>query len=138
MNSKEFSKVMRRLGKIPEIANRKIAADLNAEIQRNFDAGKDANRKPFKRLSKSYLKRRRFPSKPILTQTEAGRKSVRVTAYGGKLTARIGVNYMVMHQLGGDVLPRRAPLPMNKTPKAWNEIMMFRYEEAARKITRNA
>lgn len=134
MNAKEFSKVMRRLAKIGPGATRLIAKDLNAEIQRNFDAGLDANRKPFKRLSKAYAARRRFKDKPILTQTGAGRATVKVTAYGGGLQATIGEDYMVIHQKGGPVMPRRAPLPMGKLPDAWREIALFRYEEAARKV----
>jgi Phage virion morphogenesis family len=135
VNAKAFSRAMRQLGKIPEIANRQIAKDLNDEIQKNFISGRDWNRKPFKPLTKAYAKRRRFPNAPIMTQTEHGRNSVRVTAYGKSLRATIGVDYMVMHQKGirGKV---RASIPTNKIPAAWNEIMLHRYEQVAKKVLR--
>lgn len=138
MNAREFSKAMRQLAKMPELATRQIAKDINKEIQQNFIAGRDAYRKPFAKLSEAYLKRRRFKSAPILTQTERGRDSVVVTAYGKSLRAKIGVPYMVAHQLGIAPLPRRSPLPTSKIPDAWNEIFFFRYEEAAKRIIRNA
>ncbi len=132
VNAKQFSAAMRRVAKVPELASRQIAKDINAEIQRNFSAGLDAYRKPFKKLSKAYAARRRFKGAPILTQTERGRNSVRVTAYGKELRAVIGVDYMVIHQKGGPVMPQRSSLPRGKIPPAWNEIFLHRYEEATR------
>lgn len=123
---------MRKLAEAPAGVNRLIAKDIKAEIERNFSAGLDVNRKPFKALSPRYAKRRRYPGKPILTQTEALRNSVKVTAYKGIRITVDDIHGALNHNFGGTV-PRRQFLPTDRLPEAWREIILFRYEEATRR-----
>jgi phage gpG-like protein len=134
LNAAQFSKAMRTLAKAPPGVNRQITKDIKAEIERNFSAGLDVNRKPFKALSPKYAKRRRYPGKPILTQTEALRNSVKVTAYNG-IRITVDTPYALAHQFGYPPrnLPQRQFLPIDRIPDAWREIIIFRYEEATRK-----
>jgi phage gpG-like protein len=134
VNATQFSRVMRHLANAPSGVNRLIAKDIKAEIERNFSAGLDYDRRPFKALSKSYERRRKYPGKPILTQEETLRNSIRVTAYNG-IRITVGTPYALAHNFGypPNNLPRRQFIPTTRLPTAWKEIILFRYEEATEK-----
>ena len=135
-NARHYSDVMKKLGATKIVACRAAARDISKEIQRNFDAGVNENRVKWKKLSAYTNLHRRWPSKPILTQTEKGRRSIKVSPLaGGGMSINIGVQYMVYHQRGAPPrLPKRSFVPERVMPKSWNEILFYHYEKTAKAI----
>lgn len=127
---------MRSLSKVPAQLARPIADDLNKEIQRGFDRGTDPYGKKWDGLKASTLARGRF--NPPLTDTRAGRESVKIKPTGGAgLKMVIGKKYMVYH-----TQPKRSPrrhyvqrnfVPRDRLPDTWGAIVLAHYEAAVKK-----
>jgi hypothetical protein len=101
INAKKFSRVMRELGRAQSQVAAVVARDIHREIQANFDRGTDYNRKPWLELSEDYMEAT-GRHHPPLTDTGAGRRSIRVMPNGGAgLRIVVGVKYMIYHQFGG-------------------------------------
>lgn len=122
------------MARVPSQISARVAEDIDKEIQRNFDLGRDAFRKRWKALAASTLARGRHP--PPLTDTHAGRNSIDVSPLpGAGVRIIIGKVYMIYHQYGDPPhLPRRAFVPVEIVPSAWAEIILFRFEERAKKV----
>ena len=130
MNARQFSAVMRRLAtEIPREAANVAAPEISDEIQRNFDYGRNEHRTKWAPLKESTKARRKYPGKPILTQTGRGRGSVRVRGLAkGGLSINVGVGYMLYHQSGTRFMAQRSFVPRDRIPSAWNEILFAHYE----------
>lgn len=166
VNAKRLSQMMRELGRVPSRVSGKIAADLNREIQSNFDRGVDPFGRKWRRLAKSTVERGRHP--PPLTDTGRGRESVVAKSMrGAGVMIVVGVLYMIYHQFGGashlrgpgggyhnrhknkhfgrdkdrssgrENPPRRSFLPQgNEWPKRWIEIVDRSWRGAMQKVWR--
>lgn len=155
-NAKRFSKVMRDLARVPSQAARKIAADVERDIQRQMDLSQDPYGRPWRR------KRNGEPS--ILEDTGRGRASIDVSpTRGAGFRILIGVLYMIYHQFGGashlrgpggsyrlrhknkhfgrdqdrsgrrNHPPKRSFVPFDKLPSRWLNFVRKRIEEAAQR-----
>lgn len=166
INAKRLSQLMRDMARVPSQVSKKIAADLDREIQGNFDQGVDPFGRKWRRLARSTIEAGRHP--PPLTDTGRGRRSVRVKAMAGAgVSIVVGVLYMIYHQFGGashlrgpggsysrrkqnkhfgrdadrssgrENPPRRSFLPQgNEMPKRWIAIIDKAYRSAMQKVWR--
>lgn len=136
VNARQFSRVVRSLGKVPSQITSGLAVDLSQEIQDNFDRGVDPYYRDWRPLAASTLARGRTP--PPLTDTGRGRRSVVVRpAKGAGIQLTVGSSYMPYHQFGAPPrLPRRAFLPTRTLPPTWAEIWQSHLDARAAKVWR--
>ena len=119
-STKEFSRAMRQLTRVPAQVAREVSAEINALIQEGFDRGTDPYGRPWAPLRPATLAKGRRP--PPLTDTGKGRAGVYAKPMSGAGILLVSeVPYMRKHQMGAPPrLVRRDFLPINVLPKAWN------------------
>jgi hypothetical protein len=128
------SRAFAELARVPSKVARKVAHEIDLEIQRCFDRGVDPYGRPWAPLAPATLRKGRTP--PPLTDTWKGRASVEVKPMrGAGVAITVGTPYMKYHQSGASKgnwrLPIRMFLPTNVLPKAWRKI----YVEALAEMT---
>lgn len=136
-NATSFSQIARDLKALPSRISAAVARDISREIQRNFDLGVDPYGKAWRPLKRSTLDRGRHP--PPLTDTRAGRESVKLAAMAGAgIRITVGKIYMVYHQMPKisalRKFPRRSFLPFDKMPESWGAIALAHLEAQGRRV----
>ncbi len=131
--AKQFSAALAKLASVPSAIAPSVARKINRELRRQFDQGVDPYGKPWAALRPRTLAKGRHP--PPLTDTHAGRDSVRAKAGSGAgVQITVDVPYMGIHQNGDP--PRmvaRKFLPERALPKAWKEIWELELIRATKK-----
>jgi phage gpG-like protein len=128
----EFSNALRASIRVPSQIATPLAKAISKDIQQNFDIGQDPYEKKWKPLKKSTLRKGRTP--PPLTDTGAGRKSVKVKpSKDAGIIITVGVSYMKYHQTGAPNLARRSFLPTSTLPKTWKLYWDAEMAKAVRK-----
>ena len=130
--AKGFSAALNSLASVPSQVAPKIAQRIAKAIDKQFTDGVDPYGRPWAPLRPRTLAKGRHP--PPLTNTGAGRRSVRVVpARGAGVRITVGKGYMGIHQDGDP--PRmvdRKILPEGAAPKSWTKI----YQEEISKSVR--
>lgn len=124
MSPKEAEYWLRyEIPKIPSQAALFVAAEIEKQIQRDFDAGIDPTGRPWKPLAKATLQKGRTP--PPLTDTYLGRSNVRANPMQGAGVRILStVPYMSVHQKGSrkKKIPKRPFMPEKSLPRRYLDL----------------
>lgn len=120
MNAKQFSAALRKLARVPAQVAPEVAKGIRKQIDRDFNAGRDPYGNKWQALAESTLARGRH--EPPLTDTRAGRKSIKVfPMQGAGVAITVGTDYMWRHQ-GGNGPPVRRFIPIGTLPKTYQAV----------------